>query len=638
MTVIKEIYNIDINDYIVSSKSCKFNNGCILESQYGQALFDFSEYKQVDSCILYVKKVSGNGRLLITDGNRTSTQTHLVLSRTKHEIRINLTDSRKIDFSRNNSCTGDVHLFGFILESIIPIENKQQPWRDIVKRCGKHQKIILSGDKLLASEGGVFIQKENIASIETEPPNVCRKTKSGYVFIQSCEITDIKLTDEATKRALIAGELHPAFEKPAEIKVSTKLADHMIFDSNSYNLAGAKGRDISTGKNNKNIIIDRKGFVNIPIAGLEPSKQYAVVIEGNKTIGNGKFEICIMHNNVTVSSSVMIFGSMVQRRRVVLNTDTGSNFSLQIRRPESAVGSVNIHKLFVICEEESPLPSVPVKLQNNWSASIEGIFEVTENDMEKVHGVYNMPKNDDMKFAIIIPTYKNTEWVDRNLGSVLDQTSKNYRVLFIDDCSPDDTFDKAKKIAADRKETDRITFTRNTERKGALYNLYQGIHSCDDNEIVITLDGDDWLPTINVLDKLAKTYENSDVWMTYGQYRSYPDNAIGCSRQIPEHITTHNLFRQFRWCSSHLRTFYAWLFKKIKKEDMLDKSGNFYPMGWDLVFMFPLLEMSGKHAVFIPDVLYTYNVANPINDSKVNLKLQQATEAEVRAKPKYDKI
>ena len=51
--------------------------------------------------------------------------------------------------------------------------------------------------------------------------------------------------------------------------------------------------------------------------------------------------------------------------------------------------------------------------------------------------------------------------------------------------------------------------------------------------------------------------------------------------------------------------------------------------------MFPMLEMAGTHVSFIPDVLYEYNAANPINDGRVRLPLVLECERFIRSKKKY---
>jgi glycosyltransferase involved in cell wall biosynthesis len=236
-------------------------------------------------------------------------------------------------------------------------------------------------------------------------------------------------------------------------------------------------------------------------------------------------------------------------------------------------------------------------------------------------------------FVIIIPSYKNAKWYCKNLQSAISQRYENYRVLYTDDYSPDNTGNLVEEFLEKHDKKKLVSLAKNKERIGALHNIYNMIHSCDDDEIVVTLDGDDWFPNSNVLSKLNKVY-SGDVWMTYGQYRSYPNNRIGCSKQIPQEVIDNASYRSHGWCSSHLRTFYAWLFKSIKKED-LQHNGKFYSMAWDLPMMFPMLEMSGNRGKFLSDVLYIYNYDNPLNDAKVNLKLQESLEVVARSSAKY---
>lgn len=58
-------------------------------------------------------------------------------------------------------------------------------------------------------------------------------------------------------------------------------------------------------------------------------------------------------------------------------------------------------------------------------------------------------------------------------------------------------------------------------------------------------------------------------------------------------------------------------------------------MTWDMAMMFPMLEMSGHRSKFISEFLYTYNLSNPINDHKVNQKLQQKLDRLIRGMTKY---
>lgn len=242
-------------------------------------------------------------------------------------------------------------------------------------------------------------------------------------------------------------------------------------------------------------------------------------------------------------------------------------------------------------------------------------------------------------FVILIPSYNNSAYCERNLRSVLEQNYDNYRIIYIDDCSKDDTYEKVRQILQNSPQKSPITLIRNEKNQGALYNLYQAIQECEDHEIIVTVDGDDFLAHDGVLKKLNQMYANPDVWMTYGNFLDYPtysQKPVIC-KKIPKKVIQKNSYRKEAWVSSHLRTFYAGLFKAIKLEDLLYQ-GRFLPMAWDLGFMMPMLEMSGKRTVFIRDILYLYNRSNPLNDHKINFQLQNACAEHVRHIHPYTRL
>jgi glycosyltransferase involved in cell wall biosynthesis len=245
------------------------------------------------------------------------------------------------------------------------------------------------------------------------------------------------------------------------------------------------------------------------------------------------------------------------------------------------------------------------------------------------------------KIVVIIPSYNNSHWYTRNLASVFAQDyNEELRVIYIDDGSSDGTGEMVQEYLAERNSGSgpSITFLHNSVRTGALQNLYNAIRGCADDEVVILLDGDDWLAHNGVLKAINEVYTDTDCWMTYGQYRSWPDNAIGLSKEMPSAVIEANGFRKHEWCSSHLRSFYAWLFKLINKNDLLAPDGTFYQMAWDQAIMFPLLEMSGHRATFINEVLYIYNNANPISDCKIDRELQRQLEMDIRGRTRYRRI
>lgn len=240
------------------------------------------------------------------------------------------------------------------------------------------------------------------------------------------------------------------------------------------------------------------------------------------------------------------------------------------------------------------------------------------------------------KFKIIIPFYNVEKWIKKNVESIVSQTYKNYECFYIDDISSDNSANIIQSYV-----DDKINLIKNTQKKYALHNIYDAINTCkpDDEDVIVIVDGDDWLASPEVFSKLNQVYTTENILLTYGTYVEYPSgnipwNVVPYSQEVIE----NNLYRQDTWRASHLRTFKYKLWKNIKLEDLKDTNENFYKMTWDLAMMFPMLEMSGGKFKCIENILYCYNTNNPINDHKVDHNLQLSLDKKIRNKQKYSKI
>jgi glycosyltransferase involved in cell wall biosynthesis len=245
--------------------------------------------------------------------------------------------------------------------------------------------------------------------------------------------------------------------------------------------------------------------------------------------------------------------------------------------------------------------------------------------------------NDERHMVIIICSYNNAKFYAWNLDSVLEQEYSNYHVIYIDDCSTDGTYDLVKKYLQGHMLEDRFIVFKNDINRKALANLYYAIHTCKPTDIIVILDGDDRFAHTKVLQRINQTYADSNIWLTYGQFREYPSGMMGFCHPYPQDIIDHNAFRRYPDTPSHLRTFYAGLFHKIKQEDLLFK-GEFFSMTYDLAIMFPMIEMAQIHHQYINEVLVHYNNSNPINDHRVSKGLQRKFDLIIRARASYSKI
>ncbi len=241
------------------------------------------------------------------------------------------------------------------------------------------------------------------------------------------------------------------------------------------------------------------------------------------------------------------------------------------------------------------------------------------------------------KIVIVTASYNNKQWYKWNLDSVLAQEYDNYIVIYTDDCSTDGTLDLVEKHIEQSTKKDKFTLIKNNERKRQLANQYNAINSCKDTDIIIILDGDDRFAHNKVLSYINQVYADPNIWLTYGQFKFYPSGKKGFCREMSPETIDNNKIRNFGLFPSHLRTFYAGLFKQIKLDDLKYK-GTFFHMCCDIATMYPMLEMARGHFKFIPDVLLEYNNANPLNIHKLNRHLQYAIYRDLCKRKPCDKI
>ena len=209
-----------------------------------------------------------------------------------------------------------------------------------------------------------------------------------------------------------------------------------------------------------------------------------------------------------------------------------------------------------------------------------------------------------------IPFYNAEKFIRKCLLSVLTQNYNNYHIILTNDASTDSSDKIIQEII--KMFPNKITYIKNETRMGAMFNHQRAaFEHCNSSDIVIHLDGDDWLS-----DKKALSY-------------------------IDEFDNKRNVFQFY---ISHIRTFKAFLFHDIKRQDpelncFKNQQGEWYSMTCDVAMMYPLMEICGYDKMKYNDkVLYIYNDSNPIQDFKINLQLQESIHREILLKKPFKKI
>lgn len=236
---------------------------------------------------------------------------------------------------------------------------------------------------------------------------------------------------------------------------------------------------------------------------------------------------------------------------------------------------------------------------------------------------------------IVITTFYNaSKYIDKCIKSLIDQSFKDFKCFLIDDVSTDNSYSLVKGLI---EGDDRFTLIKNDKKKYKTLNyisILNGNYDIDENDVVVELDGDDWLSGPESLSKINEIYSDENIWITNGSF-VYSSGVMGFSSpQI-----NFNTLRSDRFTATHLRTWRVFLWRKIKDEDHKDNDGNYLKINADLGYMLPMLEMAGsEHYKFIPDTLLVYNEQNPLNDHKINMSLVNTCAFEIRFRSPYKRL
>jgi glycosyltransferase involved in cell wall biosynthesis len=250
---------------------------------------------------------------------------------------------------------------------------------------------------------------------------------------------------------------------------------------------------------------------------------------------------------------------------------------------------------------------------------------------------YTPIEYDKLPIKIIVPFYNASKFIERCVSSVITQKYDNFKTIFIDDASTDDSWDKLP------HNDQKAICVKNQVNVTALPNIHKVIMEyCQPHDIVVLLDGDDWLPNNKVLQYINEFYCKNDCWIMYGQ-ASWTDGRRGIAQPYKSK-EEFSLMRKLPFYVSHIRTFRAGVYHAIEKQDpnfscMKDKNEEFYRCTYDVAIMYPIMEISGYEKTKYNDKsLYIYNRDNPISDDKVRQQLQWEIHQEVLKKPAFKQI
>ena len=211
-----------------------------------------------------------------------------------------------------------------------------------------------------------------------------------------------------------------------------------------------------------------------------------------------------------------------------------------------------------------------------------------------------------MKYIFVTVCYNFEKWIAKCIKSAINQNYKNWEMYVIDDNSSDNSVYAAEEAA---NGDSRIKIIKNTQNMCGVYNKtinFVNHAKPNDEDVIVTLDGDDHLLHENVLDLLNEIY-NNDYWLTYGGHIGTDKYKFPADYFTP--VDWSKSLRNQRFCLSHLKSHKFFLLKNIKNKDLCYRNGNLFRYPDDVIMYIPMAEMSGpKHSFYIKDKVYYYNM------------------------------
>tara|TARA_R110000772_G_C13196112_1_gene429539 strand:+ start:106 stop:882 length:777 start_codon:yes stop_codon:yes gene_type:complete len=210
---------------------------------------------------------------------------------------------------------------------------------------------------------------------------------------------------------------------------------------------------------------------------------------------------------------------------------------------------------------------------------------------------------------IVTTCYNCEAFIKECIESVFAQKQSDWEMYIFNDASHDKSREVAREVA---NGDPRIKIIENKVNRGAVYNkTYNFINHAkpDDEDIIVTLDGDDYLGSRYALCYLKKIYSEG-YWFSYGGFiaseKSFYDSAS------PDHLTPidwNRSLRNQRFCITALRSHKFFLLKNLRDKDLRCRNGTLFKFPEDIILNIPMAEMAGEDkCFFLKEKIYSYRI------------------------------
>ena len=156
--------------------------------------------------------------------------------------------------------------------------------------------------------------------------------------------------------------------------------------------------------------------------------------------------------------------------------------------------------------------------------------KITDKDWNKIEKV-------DYKIGVIVPNFNYEHTIEKCLKSILDQTYKNFEIIFIDDCSTDNSVKIAKGLLKSPHKV--IELKQKRLNGGARNEAY--LHLSEDVDYVYYVDSDDWLYDETALEQINNKLQTKPDVLFVGM-ASYKNDKMNTNCFIPTYRNKYEAF------------------------------------------------------------------------------------------------
>lgn len=227
-----------------------------------------------------------------------------------------------------------------------------------------------------------------------------------------------------------------------------------------------------------------------------------------------------------------------------------------------------------------------------------------------------------MKVSIIIPVYNVSDYIERCLQSVMNQTYKDLECIVVDDCSTDDSYEKCQKLLESYKGEVNFHLFHFQENKGVSIARNIGMEHAK-GEYLYFMDSDDAIAPDCIELMVQKVKQHPGVELVQGKMKSIPMRAYYNTDRY-DHI---DYIDDNRWIRKEFfgdyPRFPIGVCNKLVRFDFIKEHSLFFLPGVvheDELWAFFLAKKLRKVAFVHQDTYYHYIVPNSIMTTKSNEK------------------